>query len=190
MALKDSCKRRARGVERSAVCKRGGPFLSHTIDSYKATSGVIPGWCENSAEPAFLFLPSFFDFQKASIVNHVPVVCGGGREILALWSYPLSSVKQGLTYFGVDENFWYPLMTLSIESKKSFSVMAFRLPRMANIPASVHTDLTQGRENNMRNLAKRPPEMIKRCPCAILQYTPTPMQHITTQRHNPGAHRL
>ena len=151
--------------------------------SFRAGVKILPNLPSSSC-------PHFFDFQKASIVNHVPVVCGGGREILALWSYPLSSVKQGLTYFGVDENFWYPLMTLSIESKKSFSVMAFRLPRMANIPASVHTDLTQGRENNMRNLAKRPPEMIKRCPCAILQYTPTPMQHITTQRHNPGAHRL
>jgi hypothetical protein len=33
------------------------------------------------------------------------------------------------------------LMTLSIESSRSFSVMAFRLARIANIPASVHTDL-------------------------------------------------
>ena len=42
-------------------------------------------------------------------------------------------------YFEVDENFWYPLMTLSIAFKKSSSVTALRRARIANMPASVHT---------------------------------------------------
>lgn len=43
-------------------------------------------------------------------------------------------------YFPVALNFLYPLITLSIASIKSFSVMAFLLALIANIPASVHTD--------------------------------------------------
>ena len=43
-------------------------------------------------------------------------------------------------YLGVEENFWYPLMTLLTASKKSFSEMDFLRARIANMPASVHTD--------------------------------------------------
>ena len=43
-------------------------------------------------------------------------------------------------YLGVDENFLYPLITFSTESKKSFSVIDFLRPRMAYIPASVQTE--------------------------------------------------
>lgn len=44
-------------------------------------------------------------------------------------------------YFPVALNFLYPLMTLSMASIKSFSEIAFLLALMANIPASVQTDL-------------------------------------------------
>ena len=44
-------------------------------------------------------------------------------------------------YFPVALNFLYPLMTLSIESMRSFYVIAFLLPLIANIPAYVQTDL-------------------------------------------------
>mmetsp|Transcript_12487 Transcript_12487/g.31710 ORF Transcript_12487/g.31710 Transcript_12487/m.31710 type:complete len:216 (-) Transcript_12487:765-1412(-) len=43
-------------------------------------------------------------------------------------------------YFGVALNFLYPLMTLLIASRKSFSVTTFLLARMANMPASVQTE--------------------------------------------------
>ena len=53
-------------------------------------------------------------------------------------------------YLGVAENLAYPLMTLLTDSKKSFSVatlgldfakiITLRRDRIANIPASVHTD--------------------------------------------------
>lgn len=45
-----------------------------------------------------------------------------------------------IKYLFVEENLAYPLMTFSIASNKSFSVMAFLLALMANIPASVQTD--------------------------------------------------
>lgn len=41
----------------------------------------------------------------------------------------------------MEENLAYPLMTFSIESRRSFSVMHFLLCLIANIPASVQTDL-------------------------------------------------
>ena len=44
-------------------------------------------------------------------------------------------------YLGVAENLAYALMTLLTASRKSFSVATFLLLLMANIPASVHTDL-------------------------------------------------
>ena len=44
-------------------------------------------------------------------------------------------------YLWVAENLEYPLMTFSMASTRSFSEMDFLLYRMANIPASVHTDL-------------------------------------------------
>lgn len=43
-------------------------------------------------------------------------------------------------YRGVAENLAYDLITLFTASKKSFSVATFRRARIANIPASVHTD--------------------------------------------------
>jgi hypothetical protein len=44
-------------------------------------------------------------------------------------------------YLPVALNFLYPLITLSIASIKSFYVIAFLLALIANMPASVHTDL-------------------------------------------------
>lgn len=44
-------------------------------------------------------------------------------------------------YLPVALNFLYPLITLSMASIRSFYVMAFLLARIANMPASVHTDL-------------------------------------------------
>lgn len=44
-------------------------------------------------------------------------------------------------YLPVALNFLYPLITLSIASIKSFYVIAFLLALIANIPASVQTDL-------------------------------------------------
>ena len=44
-------------------------------------------------------------------------------------------------YFGVAENLAYDLITLWTASRKSFSVATFLLALMANMPASVHTDL-------------------------------------------------
>ncbi|KAH3684675.1 hypothetical protein WICPIJ_004362 [Wickerhamomyces pijperi] len=44
-------------------------------------------------------------------------------------------------YLEVDENLELPLMTFSTAFKKSFSVATFLLSLMANIPASVQTDL-------------------------------------------------
>lgn len=44
-------------------------------------------------------------------------------------------------YLPVALNFLYPLMTLSMASIRSFYVMAFLLALMANMPASVQTDL-------------------------------------------------
>ena len=43
-------------------------------------------------------------------------------------------------YLGVEENFLNPLTTLFTESSMSFSDTLFRRARIANIPASVHTD--------------------------------------------------
>ena len=43
-------------------------------------------------------------------------------------------------YFGVEENFLYPLTTLLTESKKSFSDTDLRRARMENMPASVQTE--------------------------------------------------
>lgn len=57
-------------------------------------------------------------------------------------------------YFPVALNFLYPLMTLSIASIKSFSVIAFLLALIANIPASVHTDLSSAPVVFGHNLAK------------------------------------
>lgn len=44
-------------------------------------------------------------------------------------------------YLPVALNFLYPLITLSIASMRSFSVMAFLLALIANMPAYVQTDL-------------------------------------------------
>jgi hypothetical protein len=44
-------------------------------------------------------------------------------------------------YYQVAENFELPLITLSIPSNKSFSEILFLRARIANIPASVQTDL-------------------------------------------------
>ena len=43
-------------------------------------------------------------------------------------------------YFGVAENLAYDFITLLTASRKSFSVATLRLARIANMPASVHTD--------------------------------------------------
>ena len=56
-------------------------------------------------------------------------------------------------YFEAAENLAYPLMTFSIASSKSFSLMAFLLERIANMPASVHTDLRSAPVVDGHNLA-------------------------------------